>query len=342
MNSPGRRRKSRAASRDESIPAQPNSETLPHVYFAEADRLLSKAASLRCKAESLRKRINQVEAVVGELEKSAAKLQATAQEDREHVQAELDTILEYHDDVLNDFLASPVHKKAVDDLTISVEEGRAHVHEVVGLGERILAFRARKAEVEPEAEQPGDENFDGLEIHDEDHQDLERTVRPSLPFVEAPLLDNESHDEEYESAASNSQRQPKKAEKRSRRGKRKQKSEIEHIDFTDFTWVHVAPQPSAQEQNSSLMGTGKFAELADTETIKSNSKKRKSKESRSTSSIDSKRLKVYNPPQTQQEGDSKTEYMKRIIKAGWNERKARAKERENRKGAQLSQSPETP
>jgi hypothetical protein len=118
--------------------------TLPQVAFARADDLLSGATQLRAKAESLRARAIENENKAKKFENSAAELQASAEEDREYVQAELDTTLEYHGDVLAQFLLTPDNELEVRSLSTSVEEGRAYVHEVMALGEKLLQVKAAK------------------------------------------------------------------------------------------------------------------------------------------------------------------------------------------------------
>jgi hypothetical protein len=118
--------------------------TLPQVSFARADDLLSHAAQLRAKAEILKSHAKENEDNAKQFEDSAAELQANAEEDREYVQAELDTTLEYHSDVLEDFLLILENQEEFKRLTIGVEEGTAYVHEVVALGERLLQLKAAK------------------------------------------------------------------------------------------------------------------------------------------------------------------------------------------------------
>jgi hypothetical protein len=81
-----------------------------------------------------------------QLEKSAVELQANAEKDREYVQAELDATLEHHSDVLEHFVLIPHNQLELRRLTTSVEEGRAYMHEVIGLGERLLHFKATRLE----------------------------------------------------------------------------------------------------------------------------------------------------------------------------------------------------
>ena len=332
MDSRRRCARSRSASRDENIPAQPDPETLPHVHFAEADKLLSKAASLRCKAESLRKCVNEVEAQAEELEQSAATLQTIAQVAREHVQAELDSTLEFHDVVLNDFLASQENKKTVNDLSTSVEEGRAYIHEVVGLGERILAFRARKVEGRPEAAQAIGDDLRGLEIPDEDHQNLERTVSPSVPSTEPPLLNNESDEQEYGLGAFKaSKRSEKKPKKRKRND-----SEIEDIELADCTWVYTGPAPRTPEQDSTLTSP---RESTNTEP---RSRRQNHESSRTEKLPKGPRVACQSDAQVQGNNESKVEYIKRVIKAGKKARDAQMRTRQEKMARRLPEAPIKP
>ena len=116
--------------------------TLPQASFARADDFLNRTGQLRAKAQLLRARANENEEYAKRLEEYAAELQANAEEEREHVQNELDHTLEYHGDVLKHFLLMPENEKEVENLTTRVEEGRAYMHEVICLGEKLLHFRA--------------------------------------------------------------------------------------------------------------------------------------------------------------------------------------------------------
>ena len=116
--------------------------TLPQASFARADDFLNRAGQLRAKAQLLTARANENEEYAARLEKCAAEIQANAEEDREYVQNELDHTLEYHGDVLKHFLLMSENENEVEKLTTRVEEGRAYMHEVICLGEKLLHFRA--------------------------------------------------------------------------------------------------------------------------------------------------------------------------------------------------------
>ena len=317
----------------------PDPVTLPHVHFEKADDLLRSAANLRVEEDRLRIRADKIDAnakelegsaialrVEGEklrtsadkidasaqeLETSAAELQAIAEENRDHVQAELDSTLDYHDDVLNNFLATPKNHKAVKDLTTNVEEGRAYVHEVINLGERLLTFRAGEVGMEPVAGQENENDLDGLKISD---HDLDGMVSPSLPFIHAPLLDTESEDQEYGSRTQSKSKKSKKSKQRKRK-----KTVADENDLADRTWAHVAPSPTAQEQSLSLVGNEEDW-ITNTQIATTWPKELKRKKSGKDSSSDVKRPKIQSPP-AQEKAESKAAYMKRIIRSSKREKK---------------------
>jgi hypothetical protein len=137
--------------------------TLPQVSFARADDLLSCAAQLRTKAEDLKARAKENENKAKQLEDSAAEVQTSAEDDRDYVQAELDHILAYHGDVLGEFLLVPDNESEVKRLTANVEEGRAYVHEVVAVGEKLIQFKASKMLSNHQSRHPSIINLPGRE-----------------------------------------------------------------------------------------------------------------------------------------------------------------------------------
>lgn len=139
-------------------PATLDPPVLPQASFARADDLLTQAALLRAEAEVMKAAMKSNYDKALQFEKSAVELQANAEEDREYVQAELDTTLEYNSDVLEHFVLTPHNELELKRLTTSVEEGRAYVHEVISLGERLLHFKAAKLEPsKPTGDSPSSE-----------------------------------------------------------------------------------------------------------------------------------------------------------------------------------------
>jgi hypothetical protein len=129
-----------------SSPATLDPPVLPQASFARADDLLIQAALLRAEAEVMKAAMKSSYDKALQFEKSAVELQANAEEDREYVQADLDTTLEHHGDVLEHFVLIAHNELELKRLTTSVEEGRAYMHEVISLGERLLHFKAAKLE----------------------------------------------------------------------------------------------------------------------------------------------------------------------------------------------------
>lgn len=121
--------------------------TLPHISFARADDLLARASYLRADAESLKVRAEENEDKAKQYEECAAQLQSSAEDDRECIQAELDRALEYHADVVKDFLHIPDHRKELEALTVSVEEGRTYLQEVVAFGEKLQQIKSAKLQM---------------------------------------------------------------------------------------------------------------------------------------------------------------------------------------------------
>jgi hypothetical protein len=156
---------------------------LPQASFARADDLLIQAAQLRAEAEVMKAAMKSSYDKALQFEKSAEELQENAEEDREYVQAELDATLKYHSDVLENFVLIAHNELELKRLTTSVEEGSAYVHEVIGLGERLLHFKAAKLE---SSKPTGDNPSSGISRVQNDLASSSQLASQSQPFQQAP------------------------------------------------------------------------------------------------------------------------------------------------------------
>jgi hypothetical protein len=156
---------------------------LPQASFARADDLLIQAAQLRAEAEVMKAAMKSSYDKALQFEKSAEELQENAEEDREYVQAELDATLKYHSDVLENFVLIANNELELKRLTTSVEEGSAYVHEVIGLGERLLHFKAAKLE---SSKPTGDNPSSGISRVQNDLASSSQLASHSQAFQQAP------------------------------------------------------------------------------------------------------------------------------------------------------------
>lgn len=166
-----------------SSPATLDPPVLPQASFARADDLLVQAAQLRAEAEVMKAAMKSSYDKALQFEKSAVELQENAEEDREYVQAELDATLEYHSDVLENFVLIAHNELELKRLTTSVEEGSAYVHEVIGLGERLLHFKATKLESNKPT---GDNPSSGISRVQNDLASSSQLASHSQAFQQAP------------------------------------------------------------------------------------------------------------------------------------------------------------
>ena len=166
-----------------SSPATLDPPVLPQASFARADNLLIQAAQLRAEAEAMKAAMKSSYDKALQFERSAVELQENAEEDREYVQAELDATLEYHSDVLEDFVLIAHNELELKRLTTSVEEGNAYVHEVIGLGEQLLHFKAAKLE---SSKSTGDNPSSGISRIQNDLASSSQLASHSQAFQQAP------------------------------------------------------------------------------------------------------------------------------------------------------------
>jgi hypothetical protein len=145
--------------------------------------LLIQAAQLRAEAEVMNAAMKSSYDKALQLEKSAVELRESAEEDRKYVQAELDATLEYHSDVLENFVLIAHNELELKRLTTSVEEGSAYVHEVIGLGERLLHFKATKLE---SSKPTGDNPSSGISRVQNDLASSSQLASHSQAFQQAP------------------------------------------------------------------------------------------------------------------------------------------------------------
>jgi hypothetical protein len=166
-----------------SSPATLDLLDLPQASFARADDLLIQAAQLRAEAEAMKAAMKSSYDKALQFEKSAVELQENAEKDRKYVQAELDATLEYHRDVLGNFVLIAHNELELKRLTTSVEEGSAYVHEVIGLGERLLHFKTMKLESSKPA---GDNPSSGISRIQTDLASSSQLAPHSQAFQQAP------------------------------------------------------------------------------------------------------------------------------------------------------------
>jgi hypothetical protein len=166
-----------------SSPVTLDPPVLPQVSFARADDLLVQAALLRAEAEAMKAAMESNYDKALQCEKSAVELQANAEKDRKYVQAGLDTTLEYNSDVLEHFVLAPHNEQELKRLTTSVEEGKAYMHEVISLGERLRHFKATKLEL---SKPTGDNPSSGISKVQHDLASSSQLTIHSQAFQQAP------------------------------------------------------------------------------------------------------------------------------------------------------------
>jgi hypothetical protein len=166
-----------------SSPVTLDPPVLPQASFARADDLLVQAALLRAEAEAMKAAMESNYDKALQCEKSAVELQANAEKDRKYVQAGLDTTLEYNSDVLEHFVLAPHNEQELKRLTTSVEEGKAYMHEVISLGERLLHFKATKLESNKPT---GDNPSSGISKVQHDLASSSQLTIHSQAFQQAP------------------------------------------------------------------------------------------------------------------------------------------------------------